>query len=121
MIKTINKTVTLKGTSGREYVFELYSFDKYDDVKGAFTEVPALYLFGKLNADQSFFDYIYLGETSNLHERYDNHMKEDCIKHHGANGIGIYALEEFRNEAKRKAAEKDLLDAINFPCNDKNN
>ena len=121
MLRKINKTVALKGVSGKEYVFELYAFDKYDDVKGAFAEVPALYLFGKLNADQSFFDFIYLGETGNLRTRYDNHQKEDCIKRQGANCIGIRALEEFRNEAQRKAAEKDLLGAINFPCNDKNN
>jgi hypothetical protein len=121
MVNKLGKTVTLKGASGREYLFELYTFDKYDDVKGAFIELAALYLFGKLNADQSFFEYIYLGETNNLYTRYDNHLKEDCIKRYGANGIGICALEEFRNEAKRKAAEKDILEAINFPCNDKNN
>ena len=121
MLRKTDKTVTLVGASGREYVFKLFTFDDFNDVKGAFESKAALYVFGQLNEDQTKFTRVYLGETDDLKARFDNHHKEDCIRYHGANCIGICDEEEFKDEAKRKAAEKDLLDVMNFPCNDKNN
>ena len=63
----------------------------------------------------------YLGKTSDLHNRFYNHHKEQCIRSHGANCIGICADEEFSDKAKLEAAERDILAANNFSCNDQNN
>lgn len=119
-MKRINKSLTLIGVSKREYVFELYTFSDFDEVKGAFKVIPALYIFGKLSEDQKI-KLIYLGETSDLSTRFDNHHKERCIRLHEANCIGICREEEFKDEEKLKEAERDILAAYNFLCNDHHN
>lgn len=45
MVKDINKTTNIKARSGKEYEFQLYSFDDFNDLKGFFDEDPVLYLF----------------------------------------------------------------------------
>jgi len=121
MIKDFNNKVTLTGVSGKKYVFNLYTYSDFDDVKGAFTPKSALYLFIKLSADQTSYWRVYLGKTGDLSTRFDSHHKEDCIRKHGANCIGIHSDEKFKNEKVLEEAEKDLLAAYNFPCNDQNN
>ena len=122
MIKKLGKTLTLTGASGKKYDFDLFSFDDYEEIKRYFNEVPALYIFVRLTTDkQRYEEVIYLGETGNVHTRYDDHHKEYCIKGRNANCIGFYQEEGFDVEANRKAAEKDLLDANFFHCNDENN
>lgn len=121
MIKLTNRNVKFVGTSGKEYQFDLYSFDDFNDVKGAFDPEAALYVFGKLNEDQTSFSRIYMGETDNLHARFSKHHKETCIRQHVANSIGICENDNFDEETKRLAAEKDILEANTFPCNDVNN
>ena len=120
-MKKNNKSVTLIGASQREYVFELYTFSDFDEVKGTFKAIPALYMFGKMSEDQSKIKLIYLGETSDLSTRFDNHHKERCIRLHEANCIGICVEKEFKEEEKLKEAEQDILAAYNFPCNDQHN
>lgn len=121
MVKDINKTTTIKAKSGKEYEFQLYSFDDFNDLKGFFDEDPALYLFTRRykKEDKYFHDYIYLGETCNLNSRFNDHHKENCIRKNNANCIGIYRFEG--TEIVRKGSETDLLEAKKFPCNEANN
>lgn len=122
MVSKLGKTLTLTGASGKQYEFQLFSFDDYEEIKRYFNEVPALYIFVRLTADKlRYEEVIYLGETGNVHTRYDNHHRENCIKSRNANCIGFYQEEGFGIEANRKAAEKDLLDANIFHCNRENN
>lgn len=116
------KILTLTGISGNEYEFTLYSFDDFDELSEEIDEARgALYLFTKrhLKNGQYFHDYIYLGETSDISTRYGNHHKKECIMSHRGNCIGFYYTDV--DDDTRKAMEKDILDAYDFPCNDMNN
>lgn len=122
MITQLNKTTTLKGKSGKEYVFNLYSFDDFNDLVTEITaEKAALYLFtNRYSSNGKYYhNYIYLGETGDISSRYSGHHKEACIKKHNANCIGFWWAPD--NEDKRRAAETDILEANNFPCNEVNN
>ena len=121
MVTELDKYTTLTGKSGTKYDFSLWTFDDFDDIKGTFTG-EGLYLFTRrFRIDEGYkHEYIYLGETEDYYERYDNHHKEDCIKKHKSNCIGFYSMTN-SSEEKRKAVEDDILAAYNFPCNDKNN
>ena len=121
MVKDINKTTTLKTKMGKEYVFQLYSFDDFNDLKGFFDEDPALYSFTRRykDGDKFYHDYIYLGETCNLNSRFNEHHKEKCIRKNNANCIGIFRYGG--TEKVRKGSESDLLESNKFPCNEVNN
>lgn len=121
MVIELNKTTTLKSSTGKEYVFQLYSFDDFNDLKGFFDEDPALYLFTRRYIDGGTYHhvYIYLGETCNLNSRFNDHHKEKCIRRNNANCIGVYRFGG--TEKVRKDSENDLLDANRFPCNEANN
>ena len=121
-MKKLNKTTTLKGKSGNEYTFKLYSFDNFDELSEEIAgKLAALYLFTKrfFQNGKYFHEYIYLGETSDISTRYGNHHKRRCIISHGSNCIGFFFTD--KDEEERKAMEKDILEAYVFPCNDKNN
>lgn len=121
MVTKLNKKTTLKAETGKKYVFDLYLFDDFNDLKGYFDQDPALYLFTKREkrGDKYAHTYVYLGETCNLNSRFDNHHKENCIKKAKCNCIGIYLFGG--TEKVRKACEEELLDNNGFPCNEQNN
>ncbi len=122
MICDTDRTMELVGQSGKRYLFNLYSFDNFDDLRNAFNTIAALYVFTKRFRKESgnySHDLIYLGETSNLSERFDNHHKESCIKMRNPNCIGIYSF--VGTEQQRKNAERDILESYDFPCNSQNN
>lgn len=121
MVNELNKVTTLTGKSGTKYEFSLWTFDEFDDIKRTFTG-EGLYLFTKRFATDDGFRhrYIYLGETEDYFTRYDSHHKEECIKYHESNCIGFYSMPNSLKE-ERTAVEDDLLEAYDFPCNDKNN
>lgn len=118
MKKNLNKTLTLKGKSGKEYSFDLSSFENWDDVRDGF-KGHGLYLFSKRSTEGNH-DLIYLGMATELETRFDNHHKKDCIIKHGANCFGLHQMNNSTKEG-RKAAESDLLAARNFTCNDQEN
>ena len=121
MVKELSKTITLKGRSGEEYKFSLWSFEDFDDIKGTFTGA-GLYLFtNRRLSDRGYkHTYIYLGETSDYYTRYNDYHKEECIKNHSSNCIGFYSMPN-ATEDERKIAEEDLLGNYSFPCNTANN
>lgn len=121
-MRKLNKTTSLKGKSGKKYTFDLYSFDKFDELSDEITaEKGAIYLFTKhiLKNGKYYHEYIYLGETSDISTRYANHHKRRCIMSHSSNCIGFIFTDASDDE--RKAMEKDILEANDFPCNDMNN
>lgn len=121
MVEELNKITELRGKSGENYQFSLWLFEDFDDIKSTFTG-GGLYLFTNRHSDQEIYkhSYIYLGETGDYFTRFDNHHKEQCIRLHNANCIGFYSMPD-ADEDTRKAAEDDLLDNYNFPCNNANN
>ena len=121
MVRELYKITTLKGKSGQQYDFSLWTFDDFDDIKRMF-KGTALYLFTNRFANGNEFRhfYIYLGETGDLLTRFDNHHKEECIRNHSANCIGFCPLPN-STEEDRKAIETDILLNNNLPCNTANN
>lgn len=122
MLKDLDLTVTLKGKSGKDYVFKMYSFDEFSDLVSDITNnVAAIYLFTRRTVvnGEGRHDCIYLGETGDISTRYSGHHKEACITKHKANCIGFWWAST--DEEKRRAAETDILEANNLPCNEVNN
>lgn len=119
MFTNIGKTTTIKGESGKEYQFQLYTFDTFEDIKSAWNSIPALYLFTRreLSNGAYYHTYLYLGETGDLSTRFQNHHKESEIMSYSANCIGIYSHVP-ADEPGRLNLERDLLLANKFPCND---
>lgn len=118
MIERLNKIVTLRGQSGKEYTFELYGFGDFDDLKSMDKEMPVLYLFSQRYANNGAYlhNYLYLGETGDLSTRFSGHHKEAELRQHNANCIGL-CTQVPEDDTSRKALEEDLLGAIKFPLN----
>jgi hypothetical protein len=57
---------------------------------------------------------LYLGQTSDISERFEAHHKVDCFRQNGANCLGVFIQE---NEDTRLAAERDLIASYNPKCN----
>lgn len=117
MVTKLDKTHKVTGQSGKEYSFDLYLFDDFDDLKGYFNG-KGLYLFTK--RENAAHTRIYLGKTTDYSTRYNNHHKEQCIKRKGSNCIGLHRMNNASQETIDEA-EIDILEGNYFPCNDQNN
>lgn len=100
-------TLSLKGASGRQYEFDVYPLDT------EFNSVGAVYAITKRDASRNH-TVIYIGQTDDLSERFDNHHKASCFYRHSANCVCIRAE---NNEETRLAIEKDLIANYNPTCN----
>ncbi len=104
--------ITYTGQSGTKYQFETYSWD------ATFSEVGAVYVITKrITKPEGGGSHtrIYIGQTSDLSERFDNHHKLSCFERHGANCVCVHVD---NNENSRLAKEADLIAASTAPCND---
>lgn len=104
-------TLTLTGASGAKYEFTVYPFGT------DFEAIPAIYYISKRTEKSDGGGNhleIYIGETNNLSERFDNHHKASCFRRYKANALSI---RQESNESKRLKIEKDLIDAYKPPCN----
>lgn len=121
MVEDLNTTITIKGMSGANYYFNVYGFSQFSDLVDAFKPISALYAFTRRFSQGSSYthDLVYVGETGNLSTRFNNHHKEECITKAYANCICIHSFHG--TELERLAAEADILNAFDLPCNDKNN
>ncbi len=97
-----------QGGSGREYEYWIFP------VGHGFSEQPANYIFAKVQTNE--WTPIYIGETGDLSDRFDNHHKMSCIRENGA--THIHAHKSSANESERKAEEADLIANYNKVCND---
>jgi hypothetical protein len=95
-------TVNATGRSGKTYTFSEYA------IGTEFKPVGAVYMF--LNVREP----VYVGQTEDLSERFDNHHKADCIRRRGATVICVLVVS---SEAERLAIERDLLANYSWPCN----
>lgn len=115
----IAKTTTLKGESGREYKFRLYSFKDFRELTMDLPIAPAVYLFTRrtMSTGAYYHTYLYVGEAENLHTCFEHHPRELDIMAQGANCIGIYTDDYIKNPDERDRMLKDILEVHNFPCN----
>lgn len=105
-------TMKFRGASGREYSFDVYPFDTtWRDNVAAVYFVTRRY---QKEDGKYYHDEIYVGETTNLKERFQKHHKIECFYRKNANCICIL-LES--NLDTRLSIEADLISAHNPPCN----
>ena len=105
-------TVTFTGESGTKYEFNVYPLDT------DFQAVAAVYFFTKrtkkTDGSHTHRKHIYVGETEDLSDRFDNHHKMSCIERNGANCVCTHPES---TESKRLEVEQDLIDAYSPVCN----
>ncbi len=104
--------ITFRGQTGRGYEFEAYPWNT------TFNEVGAVYVITKRSAKPEgggTHTRIYIGQTSDLSERFDNHHKISCFERHDANCICVHVDNK---KGSRLTEEADLIAASSTPCND---
>ena len=103
---------TFTGVSSRKYSFTAYTLDT------SFKNVGAVYIFTerRVGSDgNGRHTLLYIGETSELADRLDNHEKWPCVQRHGCNCICVHADED---EDSRLEKVTDLRHGNKTPCND---
>jgi hypothetical protein len=108
--RKVNSTPTIKwpGKSGKTYQYWIYPLPPN------FSSEPGNYIFAKQTSPGKWTP-VYIGQTDDLSERFDDHHKMPCIKSHGA--THIHAHKNTNGETTRKAEEADLIARWNPPCN----
>ena len=101
-------TVTAVGASGREYKFGVYPWGQ------AFKPVGGVYLVLKQTGPQPNYDVLYVGQTGDLSERFDNHHKQWCFDKNAKTHIAVMVV---NTERERLAFESDLLGNYRTVCN----
>ena len=102
------QTIKWVGQSGKEYTYWIY------DIGTSFGKAPANYVFAKFTKPDTLLA-IYIGETEDISERFDNHHKMPCIRQNGAAHICVHKSSEDKEE--RCAEESDLIANYHPVCN----
>lgn len=109
--------------------FDVYELGDYDfSTELDFGGIAAVYIFTKrdfvsalnpLHKKQMYkHTIIYCGMTGDTNQRFYNHFKKRGISEHKANRVCIHECED---ESEAMTLEKNLLNTLNFPLNDKEN
>lgn len=104
--------VIFEGASGNSWEFNAYTMDTN------FKEIGAVYFVTKRTEKSDGggeHTRIYVGQTGDLSDRFDNHHQEECFQDHNANCICVHQED---NESTRLSIEADLIENYNPPCND---
>ena len=103
-------TLAITGKSGKQYDFDVYPWGT------EFNPLGAVYVITKriVKDGKGRHTYIYIGQTADLSERFDDHHKADCFSQNEANCICVHLQS---NEKSRLAIESDLIDGHDTPCN----
>lgn len=99
--------VTVKGVSGAQYNFEVYSWGT------SFNAVGGLYLVLKKQPTGKY-SLLYVGQTGDLSERFDNHHKQSSFDRHGKTHIAVRGE---GTEKTRLSIETDLIQNYQPVCN----
>ena len=98
---------TWTGASGKQYQYSIYE-------KGTtFKAIPGNYVFAK-RIDANRWQAIYVGQTSNLSERFDDHHKKPCIDRHGATHIHVHRNDD---DQARLDEEREIIQYHQPLCN----
>ena len=100
------ETIVWDGRSGRKYTYWIYR------IGTDFNPAPGNYIFARGVGNS--YSPIYVGESGDLSERFDNHHKMACIKRNGATHIHVHAN---ANENARLAEEFDIVAKWDPVCN----
>ena len=96
-----------KGKSGKTYRYWIYPLPPN------FKAEPGNYIFAK-EPTPGRWTPIYIGQTENLNERFEDHHAMPCIKRNGATHINGHLNSD---KQARLNEESDLLAQWNTPCN----
>jgi len=102
------QSIDWKGKSGKTYHYGIFK------IGIEFDEMPGNYVFAQ-ETQPGTFRPIYIGETGNLNERFDDHHRMHCIKREGATHITAHGA--YGGEEGRRAEEQDIKNFYNPPCN----
>lgn len=106
----LDEPLYARGESGKQYCFYLLTKDSF------FDKIGAVYIFIKEEVrPRRRYTPLYIGQTSNLQERIDEHEKWDCVNRHGCTHI---AVKEVSHSKERLEIETDLRHAYSTKCND---
>ncbi|HXF88592.1 MAG TPA: GIY-YIG nuclease family protein [Xanthobacteraceae bacterium] len=100
-------TCNWQGVSGRVYKYWVHP------IKTPLKAAAGNYIFAKLNNLDQWVP-VYIGQTENLSERFDNHHAMPCIKRNGATHIHAHLNSD---EKARIEEEGDLIAAYSTSCN----
>jgi predicted GIY-YIG superfamily endonuclease len=103
-----SREIDWQGISGKTYHYWIH------ELNTLFKEVPGNYIFARETKPRTFTP-IYIGQTSNLNERFENHHKMPCIRKNGATHIHTHTSSS--TETARLAEEQDLINKWNTACN----
>ena len=107
MATATSSAVILEGRSSAKYEFHVYPWGT------DFKPLGAVYTVLKLRPDRRY-DVIYVGETGDLSERFDNHHKAWCFDRDRRSHIGV---RQDPSERSRLTIEADLVANHQPPCN----
>lgn len=99
-------SVTVAGQSGTTYDFEVYPWGT------TFNPVGGLYLV--LKKQIANYSILYIGQTGDLSERFDNHHQAPCFNRNGKTHVAVRGE---GSEQKRLAIETDLIRNNKTSCN----
>ena len=103
------KTIDWEGASGKKYKYWIY------DIGTTFNKSPANYVFAKATKPDAL-RAIYVGETGDISERFDDHHKMTCIRDNGATHICVHKSSD--DKKVRCEEESDLIANYHPVCND---
>lgn len=98
--------VTVTGQSGTRYDFDVYPWGT------SFNPVGGLYLVLKKQIGN--YGILYIGQTGNLSERFENHHQAPCFNRNGKTHV---AVRSEGSEQKRLTIETDLIRNYQTSCN----
>jgi predicted GIY-YIG superfamily endonuclease len=104
-------TVNWTGASRKSYSFDVYTLDT------RFNEAECVYLYTK--TVNNVYQPIYVGQTSQLATRLDQHANGDedsdkCIQRSGATHLHVHLL---KLESSRFTVETDIRNNYKWSCN----
>jgi hypothetical protein len=98
--------ITVAGQSGTKYDFEVFPWGT------SFNPVGGLYLV--LKKQTGNYNILYIGQTANLSERFDNHHQAQCFNRNGKTHVAVLGE---GSEQRRFAIETDLIHNYKTSCN----
>src|SRR5262245_66267554 len=102
----VQETLTFVGRSGAKYLFHVYPWGT------EFKAVGGVYSILRHDADG--YAVIYVGQTRDLSERFDDHHKEECFSRNRKTHLAAMVEE---SERQRLMIEQDLIASYNPSCN----
>jgi excinuclease UvrABC nuclease subunit len=103
-----DEIITATGASGAKYSFYVYPWGT--DLR----QVGGVYMILRKESQNGNYDVLYVGQTNDLSERFDNHHKQPCFDRNRKTHIA--AMVE-PSEVRRLKIEADLIKKYNPSCN----